>query len=459
MRLAVHGEGYSGAVGAFVGGNLLAASTCSTLADRLAGSAGMAGDDASAAEFAASYDEAASEAIAALADLVGAFGSLGHLAQASLANHAAAEVASGGRSVTAPPTRADDSVGVLVAVPPTSLGGDSPSLPGPAAWVLDQIEGVVWPDADTDRLRVAADTWRSAAESVAMLTSYCDEALEAFYDELSPEVPLAVATTQQLRSRVDTLASQLGAIGGACAAYADHVDAKRGEMLDLLQQVAVELGVGALVGIGLGILSAGLATGAAGAAGSARLAWAARELKAIVDSLRIVTGGPALELRTAGVSAREVGAFGARISSARVLTMEASASGAARFGAGSGGLLGRSEGPGRGHTIERHVGKSVDYLLARVRRHPTATHASTYLDEAGAERALEALLRRKASDIEAWLRSAKKEERFEDVLRDPTGISVNRAGEVLEVRGVRAILVRDQSMPEGYWVKTSFPQP
>ncbi len=111
MRVEVLGSGYAGAVEALVSGNLLAADTCAALADRLQGYAGMAGDDSTAAEFAASYDEAAAEALAALADLVGAFGSLGHLAQASLANHHAAEVASGGFLVAAPPTRADDSVG------------------------------------------------------------------------------------------------------------------------------------------------------------------------------------------------------------------------------------------------------------------------------------------------------------------------------------------------------------
>ncbi len=36
---------------------------------------------------------------------------------------------------------------------PSSLGGDLSGLPSWAAWILDQVEGFVWPDADSERLR------------------------------------------------------------------------------------------------------------------------------------------------------------------------------------------------------------------------------------------------------------------------------------------------------------------
>ena len=56
----------------------------------------MAGDDASSAEFASSYDAAAVEAVGSLADLTHAFIGLGRLLSASGANHATAEAAAAG---------------------------------------------------------------------------------------------------------------------------------------------------------------------------------------------------------------------------------------------------------------------------------------------------------------------------------------------------------------------------
>lgn len=454
MRIAILGEGYSGAVGAFVGGNLLADETCSTLAGHLRGYAGMAGDDASAAEFAAAYDEAAGEALSALAELVGSFGSLGHLAHASLANHLAAEIASGGRSVSAPPTRADDSVGVLVSVPPTSLGGDSPALPGPVSWVLDQIEGFVWPDADTERLRAAADAWRTSASSVSVLTAYCDRALADLADEQSPEVPLAIATTRDLRARVDTLGDQLAAIGGACAAYADQVDAKRSEMLDLLTQLAIELAAGAVIGGALSVVSAGLAAPAAGAAGSARLAWAAGELKLIVDSLRLVAGGTALELRAAATTTREISTFTARVDGARVIQTESQAT--VRTLEQRPGWLPRHEHSGS-HTRGEHVSQSMDDLWSQIEGGKRM--ASTFPSNNAAESTLSNLIEAHEATVRAWLSGPRDLLRLDGDMGYPTGLTMDRLGNVTEVTRVRAILVRDSSMPDGWRLLTGFPQP
>lgn len=462
MRVAVRGQGYAGAVEALVSGNLLAADACSALANRLQGCGGMAGDDSTAAEFAASYDEAAAEALSALADLVGAFGSLGHLAQASLANHHAAEVTSGGYAVSAPPTRADDSVGMQVATPPTSLGGDAPSIPGPVAWVLDQIEGFVWPDADTERLRAAGSTWRTAAGSVSLLAAHCDTALADLSDELSPEIPLAVATTQDLRARIESLSDQLVAIGGACEAYADQVDAKRDEMLDLLTQLAAELGATVIIGGTLSLLSAGLAAPATGAVGSARIAWAARELKLIVDSLRIAAAGPSLELRTSATAARGVRVFTERINGARMMTMGSHGSVASTAGRTVGewrsGWLASHE-KGSSHTLARHVGKSDAFLISRLADQRRIPFASTFRDQSAAEHFIERVIAARRGAIDEWLRSGTYRENFAGTFIQVTGRSVARDGSILDARGVQVALVRDSTLPEGFRVLTAFPAP
>jgi len=459
MRVEVLGSGYAGAVEALVGGNLRAADACSGLVDRLQGCAAMAGDDSTAAEFAASYDEAAAEALAALADLVGAFGSLAHLAEASLDNHHAAEVASGGTRVAAPPSRADDSVEVVVAAPPTSLGGDSPSLPGPLTWVLDQIEGVVWPDADTDRVRAAGDTWRTAADWVSVLTVYCDNALLDLSDEVSPEIPLAIATTQDLRARVDTLAEQLAVIGGACDAYAEQVDAKRDEMLDLLARLAGELAVGAIIGGGLTLLSGGLAAPATGAAGSARLAWAARELKLIVDSLRVLTAGTATTLRPVSLTLRDARAYFAKLRAARLGAR--TERGSLRLGREYGrrpGWLERHEHSGS-HTIRKHGEKTVPDLRARLSREPGLPAASSFYSRREAEIAIDRTIVAKQDAIADWLASGRyKRGLVADLGYDVGRILARGADDAVASTKVRVVLVRDSSMPDGWRILTAFPE-
>lgn len=197
----------------------------------------------------------------------------------------------------------------MATTPPSALGADTSFLPGWASMVLDLLEGAVWPDADTDRLREAATTWRTAARSVALLGAHCSTATAGFEGEFSPEIPVAVAATLDLRGHVETLADQLAAIADACDTYAEQVDAKREQMLDLLE----ELGIGAVVGAALSFLSAGLAAGATGAAASGRIAAASRELKVIVDALRILNGSTAATLRPVTTTLRDTPTFLARL--------------------------------------------------------------------------------------------------------------------------------------------------
>ena len=310
MRVAVEERGYAGAVDAFVGGNLLVARAGERLRGDLSACAGMAGDDSTATEFAASYDEAAASCVAALAELVGALGSLAHLTQASLANHRDAPMRCRvGTPSSGPPTRADHCVGLPSprrrrrSAPPTRrrpalarlgarprrrrLVAERRHRPGPG------------------RGRDLADAPRP---SVQLVTAHCGTALAALDVERLPRDPA--------RRRRHPRPARPGRRPRRPArppspppatTYADQVDAKRGDMLGLLHELAVELGVGALVAGGLSILSAGLAGPAAGAAGSARLAAAARELKGIVDALRLATGGTALEVRTVPRGGRRVG--------------------------------------------------------------------------------------------------------------------------------------------------------
>ena len=463
MRVAIRGEGYASATEAFVSGNHLAARACETLCNRLPAYAGMAGDDSTATDFAASYDEAAAEAVTALAELVGGLGSLGHLAEASLANHLAADAESvlgSSYRVDAPPTRADDSVGMLVGTPPSSLGADSSSLPGWASVVLDFLEGVFWPDADTDRLRSAAADWRAAATSISILTAHCDTALQGLEGELSPEIPLAVATTQDLRGRIDVLAEQLTAIGASCEAYADQVDAKRDEMLDLLKELGIELGVGAVITGALSLLSGGLAAGAGSAAAAGRLAAASRDLKVIVDALRVVNGSTSAGLRPVSATLRDSRSYLSRLVAARRAAM--TERGSLRLGREYGFPRGwlRSHEHSGSHTLLKHVEKTDEQLLARYGDEPWITGSSSFADQDTAERALEKLVGSERHAIKEWL--AGNSDRRLPLSGDAgriIGRFVSVEGHGIDVRGFRMVLVKDASMPHGYRVFTAYPEP
>jgi hypothetical protein len=332
MRLGVSERGYAGAVESLVGANELAAQIATGLSGRLRGHGAMAGDDSTATDFAASYDDAAAGTVAALESTVGAFGALGRLVEASLTNHARADARSTlpgwAQAVVGPPTVADRAVGVRLPSPPSSLGAHDEGPGGPAGTVLDLLQDVLWPNADTGRMRAAGRAWTSAAASVDLLTAHCDSALSALEGERSPEIPLATAVIRDLRERVVDLAAQLETLAAACAEYADHVDAKRAELLSLLEDLVEELALGAIIAGGLSFVSGGAATGAAGGLAAARISSAGHKARGILDSLRVLTGGTALAVRPVAVTAAEIGARTERINGARVMLTEASGRGA-----------------------------------------------------------------------------------------------------------------------------------
>ncbi len=456
MRLAILAEGYLGAGEAFSTGATIAADASRALRQQLSTYAAMAGDDATATDFAASYDTAAGEAAWAVAELAGGFASVAGLTAISLANHHAAELAAGGQPPWRPPAP-PGLVELMSTTPPSTLGADSDALPGWASVVLDLLEGAVWPDADTGRLRDAATTWRTAARSVALLGAHCSTALGALADERSPEIPLALATTEELRRHVGTLADQMGAIAVACDAYAEQVDAKREEMLHLLESLGKELLAGAVVAGALSFVSGGLAAGAASGAASGRVAAASRELMVIVDALRVLNGSTAATLRPVAATVRDSRSFLARL--LKVELIRADERGAAGLGRSMfpRGWLRDHEAAG-GHVIRKHVGRTDEQLIDRVTTSGGPKFASSFFDQATAEKYLERLLHSNSDQIRLWLKT-NPDERL--ILTQDFGVNVgrsaNRAGDVFDVTGIRAILEADSTMPGGYHILTAHP--
>ena len=227
---------------------------------------------------------------------------------ASLDNHGRAENRSliSGRTVfTATPCVAGF-VTVLPCSLPPSLGGDLSGLPSWASWILDQVEGFVWPDADTARLREAASAWRDASFQVEDLSAYCRSAIRSFSLLRSPEVPVAVDVTSGLAERCRAVGEQCAVLARACDTYADHVDEQRAAVLDLVHDLLRDAVIIQGVGIVLGVVTGGATAAGATALNAARIAAAAPRLLRIISTLRTLASTCAAPLRLASSALRDV---------------------------------------------------------------------------------------------------------------------------------------------------------
>ncbi|MBS2936608.1 hypothetical protein KDN32_02490 [Nocardioides sp. J2M5] len=308
MRISVACGGFDDASDAARTANQVTALATDTLTAKLAGLAGMAGNDSASTEFAAAYDDGAREAVAALADLAHAFIGLGRLLAATGTHHAQAESAVAGQvlgSVSAGLT-SDAYVVVVPTVPPSSLGAQEPSFGAVDRWILDHVEGFVWPSGDVDLLRDAATTWRRASESVAGFVDHLASARAFVEAQVSPEVPVVLTCLADVRSLVVDVAAELAALGVACDEHAAAIEAVHERTRALLEEVAsmaIEgVAISALITAVSGPLGGSLGMGAL----LARIRAVAPRFHALISTLRVSVASTAARLRTGRTTLSEL---------------------------------------------------------------------------------------------------------------------------------------------------------
>jgi hypothetical protein len=307
--LEVDEVGYADAVEAFRAGNHAAAHLVSRLTTQLAGTGHMAGTDTGAAEFAAAYDDTASETLRALVDATHALATLGRTTAACDTRHREAEHAAitPGAVVdpgcTPPP--ADSWLAPLPTTPPTALGGDDPHLSDHENWILDHAGGIVWPDGNPTRLRSAATAWRTTAESVHGLTDTLTTAADALHTQRSPEIPLALAACDDLRTVLLDLADQCSALATQCDDYAAAIETAHTALRALLTELLMMVVEGMVVSAALAAVTAGAGAAAGLATIAARIATTAPRFHHILTLLRAARTAATTALRTthAGVTA------------------------------------------------------------------------------------------------------------------------------------------------------------
>lgn len=302
MRITVECGGFTRAADACLTANQTSAVLTESLAARLSGCAGMAGNDATSSDFARAYDPGAAEGLAALADLTHAFIGVGRLLDRTGDNHARAEAAAAGHPVLGydgGSLHEGAYVRVRTSPPPASLGAQEPSLGVVDRWILDQLEGFVWPSADIGLLHEAASAWRRAAASTSGLADHLDAAVALLEQQRSPEVPLAIDALGDLATVVGDTAWQLGTIATACEDYADAVADARDRTRALLAEVAQMVIEGAAFSAVVVGLSGGLGGSAATAAAIARVRAFAPRFYAVLAAIRTAAATAAARIERA----------------------------------------------------------------------------------------------------------------------------------------------------------------
>jgi hypothetical protein len=292
MRIEVDSGGYTSACSSFYEANhavIDAVSTCSTV---VGGGGGMAGTDTGGEAWATQYDAAAGPLIEAGSDLGESMAQMANLLNAALVNHEGADF---GARLQGPPTGygssytgdedPDHYTTTLLAPTPPSAKGGTGDQPGWWHWIASHVEGLLWPDADTGKLRTVGAGWVKAGQALQSSASYVSSASAQISTQTSPEVADATATCDDLEQHLRDVGTAYEQIGQACQDYAQQVDDHHKEVEDELKSfiewtIAIEAG-GAI----LGALTLGIGEGAAQAAEAAEVANAGSKVVRILKSL------------------------------------------------------------------------------------------------------------------------------------------------------------------------------
>ncbi len=122
-----------------------------------------------------------------------------------------------------------------------------------------------------------------------------------------------------------------------------------------------------------------------------------------------------------------------------------------------GGGLAAHEGVDGGHTLDRHVGRSVDDLRRRLEREDKR-EVSTFPDEASANRFVAQALYARRSDVANWLASNPSgNEAFPYRLGVAAGSVLRRGASGVEPgRGVQVVLAPSRRFREGFRIVTAY---
>jgi hypothetical protein len=112
-----------------------------------------------------------------------------------------------------------------------------------------------------------------------------------------------------------------------------------------------------------------------------------------------------------------------------------------------------------GHAIEKHVGKSDQFLRERLDTENISA-ASTFNDMAEAEKAIKTVLIKRGDLVQAWLKAERSDKKaFYHPLNYPVGRVLKREwDEPRAGNQARVVLMRDKDYEEGFYILTAYPE-
>lgn len=124
-----------------------------------------------------------------------------------------------------------------------------------------------------------------------------------------------------------------------------------------------------------------------------------------------------------------------------------------------GGGLAAHEAAG-GHTLAKHVDKSVEFLGQRLRNEPNLRSSSSFYSRKHAEDSISDLLDSKQSEINDWLTGRRKSLELSGNAPQQIGLTLKRGRDrPTDVQRLIVRLRRNSLMPIGYRIETAFPAP
>ncbi|MGV9800591.1 WXG100-like domain-containing protein [Mycobacterium sp. NPDC003449] len=223
----------------------------------------MAGTDDAGAAWAASYDTRAREVLDAVNDLTKAMENYGGVIIQAGYNHAVAEHnATPGKQGPAPvkPAEPASTAGVLSA--PPAAGGPGKGMFDYALGLVEQI-GVPVPDGDTDKIDKAAQAWDRLAtvyQTTNVLTGLTVQT-QMFSDTKSPEIEYIAKDLTELRDAASAVLDGCAELSQSCTDYKSALDDLRGQLEDMVENLAIELAATAAITVAASFLSVGLTVG------------------------------------------------------------------------------------------------------------------------------------------------------------------------------------------------------
>ncbi|WGL53950.1 hypothetical protein P5P86_09010 [Nocardioides sp. BP30] len=289
LPVEVDSTGYVDAVGQLAGANRAVVDAVDSLTDVLYASGAMAGTDTGGEEWARQYDPAAAQLVQAGCSMGDALANMANLLNGSLANHEGAEHAAlmypGMPAAASGDTDPAHGTESLSAPAPPSAAGGTGDQPGWWHWIAGHVGGLLWPDADTGKLRGAGAAWVKAGASITDQQYAVDAADGALYAIVSPEMDDVHGACREISGHLGTLGGACAAVGKACDDYARHVDDKHKEIEDELRSfIEWTIGIEAAGGL-LSVVTVGISEAAAQAAEGAEVANAASKVIRILNEL------------------------------------------------------------------------------------------------------------------------------------------------------------------------------